>query len=135
MLYFAYGSNMNLGQAAIRMPDAVRLGSATLRGYRVVERQFADVDRAPGRVAHGVLYRIGSRELAALDRYEGFPRFYGRVFAPVEFHGQILEAMLYEMTPAAKAARSGVGYADGYRAACSDGARAAGIPDVFARQK
>lgn len=135
MLYFAYGSNMNLEQAAARMPDATLLGPATLRGYRVVERQYADVEPAKGHVAHGVLFRIGQRELAALDRYEGFPRFYGRTVVRVEFRGRTVEAMLYEMTPAAKAVRDGIGYSESYRAACSDGARAAGIPDVFARKK
>lgn len=135
MLYFAYGSNMNLEQAAARMPDATLLGPATLRGYHVVERQYADVEPAKGHVAHGVLFRIGPRELAALDRYEGFPRFYGRAVVRVEFRGRTVEAMLYEMTPAAKSVRDGIGYSESYRAACSDGARAAGIPDVFARQK
>ena len=131
MLYFAYGSNMNLGQTDQRMPGAIHLGAAVLRNHVVVERMFADVEPCRGRDVYGVLFRIGPRELAALDRYEGFPTLYRRVWKTVHYRGDRVKAMLYEMTPQTRRDRDGVPYSDYYREACSEGARQHGIPDAF----
>lgn len=132
-LYFAYGSNMNLEQMAIRTPEAVHLGVAVLVDHIVVERMYADVDQRKGSYVYGVLYRIGPRELAALDRYEGYPSAYKRVWRDVRFHGATVRAMVYVMTAATKRAREWEPYAERYRRGCSDGARQHGIPDAFGR--
>ena len=91
----------------------------------------ADVDAVAGGVVHGVLYRIGPKELAALDRYEGYPVAYTRIWRKVEFKGEKVTAMLYEMTLPTKRSRDGYSYTESYRAGCSEGARAHGIPDAF----
>ena len=50
-LYFAYGSNMNPERIRQRIPDARPVGRATLKGWRLVERLYADIERHPlGRV-------------------------------------------------------------------------------------
>ena len=47
-LYFAYGSNMNPEQIRRRIPEARAVGRATLRGWKVVERLYADIERSRG---------------------------------------------------------------------------------------
>lgn len=70
--YFAYGSNMDRAAMAARCPGASALGVATLRGFRFLIgiEGWASVERAPGGIVHGVVWRIGPRDLAALHAYE-----------------------------------------------------------------
>ena len=134
MLYFAYGSNMNLQQMAWRCPGAVALGAACLPGWRLTERTFADIDRDPEAETWGVLWEITPAHLRSLDRYEGAPRLYTRRRVPVTLAdpdtGRLSShtAIVYEMTAAAKADREGSPYSESYRAACSQGARENGLP-------
>ena len=73
MNYFAYGSNMDVRQMAIRCPDAVILGPASLpaHAFLINTRGFATVIPAPNQVVHGVLWEISPADKARLDRYEG----------------------------------------------------------------
>ena len=43
MLYFAYGSNLNLRNFKRHAPRATPVSAATLRGYKLVFRQFCDI--------------------------------------------------------------------------------------------
>jgi Gamma-glutamyl cyclotransferase, AIG2-like len=72
MLYFAYGSNLHLGQMARRCPDAEPLGSIILPDTQLVFRGVADVIRQDGAQCPGGIWRITKRCEAALDRYEGY---------------------------------------------------------------
>jgi gamma-glutamylcyclotransferase len=72
MLYFAYGSNLNLRQMQHRCPDAVPLDKYMLRGARLVFRGVADVISDEGGTAPGGLWRITPDCEARLDRYEGY---------------------------------------------------------------
>ena len=53
--YFAYGSNMNPDRIRERIPNARVVGRATIRGWRLVERLYADIERAKGGRVEGVL--------------------------------------------------------------------------------
>ena len=53
--YFAYGSNMNLGQMRFRCPDAEVVGNVRLEDYRLAFR-----GRAPGNGVATVLPEKGS---------------------------------------------------------------------------
>jgi cation transport regulator ChaC len=80
MLYFAYGSNMWREQMRQRCPDHELIGSAVLKDHALcfprtspvrncgvaglVEREGAEV--------WGVVYRLNDRDLATLDRREGY---------------------------------------------------------------
>ena len=134
MLYFAYGSNMNLQQMARRCPGAVNLGPACLPGWRLAERMFADIERDDAAETWGVLWDITPAHLLALDRYEGVPQLYRRWRVHVTVNDPdtglpvIHTAMVYAMTRAAKANRNGCPYSPTYRAACSQGARENGLP-------
>jgi gamma-glutamylcyclotransferase (GGCT)/AIG2-like uncharacterized protein YtfP len=72
MLYFAYGSNMSRQPMQARCPTAVGAGVATLRNHRfvIMANGYASVAPALSEDVHGFLWRIGSRDLAALDAYE-----------------------------------------------------------------
>ena len=82
MLHFAYGSNMDAAAMRRRCPGAEPLGTARLHNWRfVVTRDgYASVTPAPGQVVHGVLWRLGARDLAAVNAYEAEARRASRFF-------------------------------------------------------
>lgn len=132
LLYFAYGSNMNPARAAARIPDAADFGAAVLPDYRIAERLYADIERAPGSCVHGVLYLVTESDLLALDGFEGSPDTYRRIGIEVLFGVERYPAQTYEMTSDAKRRRRGRAYPEDYRRICSEGAVLHGIPDAFA---
>ncbi len=73
MLYFAYGSNMNVPQMARRAPRAAPLGIGRLADHRLffTSDGYAAIRRRRGHAVHGVVWRIAARDVAVLDRYEG----------------------------------------------------------------
>ena len=73
MNYFAYGSNMDVRQMAVRCPAAVILGLASLpaHAFLINTRGVATVIPAHNKAVHGVLWEISPRDEARLDRYEG----------------------------------------------------------------
>jgi cation transport regulator ChaC len=73
MLYFAYGSNMNVPQMGRRAPKAVPVGIGHLADHRLFFTcdGYAAIRRRRGHVVHGVVWRIAARDVAVLDRYEG----------------------------------------------------------------
>ena len=132
VLYFAYGSNMNPVQMKERCPGSKTLGAAVLRNYRLTERRYADIDRAPGSTVHGVLYEITPDDLKELNRREGYPSIYTHLEVEVEYDGGVRMALTYEMTPATKEERDGTPYSGEYRKRCSDGAEFHHVPNEFA---
>ena len=87
-LYFAYGSNMNPERIRQRIPEARPVGRATLRGWRIVERLYADIEKARGGRVEGVLYLVTRTELHRLDLCEGYPTVYNCVKVIVHADGQ-----------------------------------------------
>lgn len=71
MLYFAFGSNLNLRQMARRCPAAIPLQRFQLGDSRLVFRGVADCVYEPGSKCIGGLWRITPACLRALDAYEG----------------------------------------------------------------
>ena len=81
--YIAYGSNLHVAQMQRRCPGAVAVGTGWLDGWRLAFRGsktgayltiIPDKDR---RVPVGV-WKIDAEHERALDRYEGYPAFYGK---------------------------------------------------------
>ena len=68
--YIAYGSNLNVEQMAFRCPHATILGTAELKGWELL---FKGSKTGSYLTIEG---RNGGSDVAALDRYEGFPSFY-----------------------------------------------------------
>ena len=71
-LHFAYGSNMSVPDMRARCPGAVALGVATLAGWRFVINPdgYGSIAPQAGGIVPGVLWRLGPRELAAINAYE-----------------------------------------------------------------
>jgi len=79
MHYFAYGSNMSTPRLRQRVPSALLLGVAILRGHRLVFHKAGrdgsakcdiTVTRYRADAVHGVLYRLDPRHKAFLDEAE-----------------------------------------------------------------
>ncbi len=79
-LYFAYGSNLDVEQMAGRCPGARMRHPYTLKDWRLVFRGVADVIPAEGHEVRGGLYTITAEDEAGLDRYEGYPSLYTKVW-------------------------------------------------------
>jgi len=103
MLYFAYGSNLNVRQMAHRCPDAVKVGRLILPDARLVFRGVADVIPSPGDRASGGLWEVTPACERALDRYEGCARdgsdagLYRREFFRVLIRGEARDVLIYRM--------------------------------------
>ena len=113
-LYFAYGSNLNPEQIRRRIPEARAVGRATLRGWKLVERLYADIERSRGSRVEGVLYLVTKTELHRLDLYEGYPSVYNcvKVIVHAELMGSRairyrVPAFTYAMSPARRARGTG----------------------------
>ena len=133
MLYFAYGSNLNIKQMKQRCPDSVGISPAVLSGWKLVERTYADIEEAENECVNGALYEISGNDFAALDRYEGYPEYYTRQEVMVtDNSGRYRKAWGYIMTGECGKRRDHGSYSERYRKVCSDGAEYWGIPNAFA---
>ena len=99
-LYFAYGSNINLGQMEYRCPDASVVGPVVLEGWELLFRRggFATIAPKEGDTVHGLLWSLTRSCERSLDRYEGYPRFYDKKMVTVrDSEGRSLSVMAYIM--------------------------------------
>ncbi len=125
LLYFAYGSNLSLRRMAARCPLARPVGPATLPDHRLVFHRVASVLPAPGNRVHGAVWAITPSCEAALDRYEGFPRFYIKdVRTVVLANGEPRRAMIYVMNARRQEPPSAA-----YLAIIREGYRDFGLPE------
>ncbi|MCP4384985.1 MAG: gamma-glutamylcyclotransferase [Hyphomicrobiales bacterium] len=115
MIYFAYGSNLDPAQWAERCPQSPLIGVARLDQHRlhfprrspIRQCAVASVQPARGHTVWGALYRITTRDLAALDQREGhFPdrhpahSRYDRVTVSVmRMDAKQIEAVTYVANP------------------------------------
>ncbi len=80
MLYFAYGSNMCREQMRQRCPDHEHVGVAVLPAHALCFPRTSPVRNCgvagliekAGAEVWGVVYRLNDRDLATLDRREGY---------------------------------------------------------------
>ncbi len=129
-LHFAYGSNMSHAGMAGRCPTAAYIGRGILDGWRFVITAdgYASVAPQPGASVHGVLWRLGARDLAALNAYENLDSgLYVRRMLPVTLDGKRVSALVYVGREGEGAPRPG--YLDLVIAA----ARECGLPAAYIR--
>ena len=85
MLYFAYGSNLNLFQMKRRCKDSVFLKKYELKGYRLNFRskyRAADIEKSKSSIVPGALFEISKSDEKKLDVYEDFPILYKKLYFP-----------------------------------------------------
>ena len=88
--YLAYGSNLNKKQMKYRYPDARPCGKTVIEDMRLVFRRgFLTIEESPGGKVPVGVWRISETDEAALDRYEGYPRFYQKMYIDVDYRGGI----------------------------------------------
>lgn len=133
VLYFAYGSNMSGARMARRVPTARHYGTATLYGWRLAERLYADIERWRGGKVRGVVYAMDVRGLLTLDGYEGFPNVYmgDDVRVKMDGSGRWVSAWTYFMTNTTRRRRAGAKFTPDYAAVCAAGAAENGLPTDF----
>jgi gamma-glutamylcyclotransferase (GGCT)/AIG2-like uncharacterized protein YtfP len=75
-LYFAYGSNMDSDQMALRCPGAAPVGCARLDGYEffVTVQGVASIREKAGHAVHGLVWTLEQAHLDTLDIYESVDR-------------------------------------------------------------
>ena len=126
-LYFAYGSNINLGQMEQRCPAAKPIGPVVLDGYELRFRGngggYGVATIAPKKGGHvaGLLWELTPECERALDYYEGYPHLYGKEAVTVRDRaGQAYTVMAYVMRerywePAMPSSSYYIGILEGYR--------------------
>ncbi len=83
MLYFAYGSNLNLFQMKRRCKDSVFIKKYEFKGYRLNFRskyRAADIEKSKNSLVPGALFEISKSDEKKLDVYEDYPILYKKLY-------------------------------------------------------
>ena len=83
MLYFAYGSNLNLFQMKRRCKDSIFIKKYELKGYRLNFRskyRAADIEKSKNSLVPGALFEISKSDEKKLDVYEDYPILYKKLY-------------------------------------------------------
>ena len=83
MLYFAYGSNLNLFQMKRRCKDSIFLKKYEFKGYRLNFRskyRAADIEKSENSLVPGALFEISKSDEKKLDVYEDYPILYTKLY-------------------------------------------------------
>lgn len=122
--YVAYGSNMSISQMKHRCPNAIPIGTATLKDWALVFRYHATIEPQPGSIVPVVVWEISDSDEQNLDYYEGYPNYYKKQYISVEVnelkspYTHKVRAMVYIMVDGvSKVAPPSDVYLDGIEAA------------------
>jgi gamma-glutamylcyclotransferase (GGCT)/AIG2-like uncharacterized protein YtfP len=111
MLYFAYGSNLDvrvmrtkgvvfLSRRPARLPDfALRFNKRALRPGAPQGVGYANIAPAPGECVEGALYELAEGALPPLDNSERHPHHYRRAEVEVTVDGAMHTAFVYRAHP------------------------------------
>ena len=83
MLYFAYGSNLNLFQMKHRCKDSIFLKKINLKDFRLTFRskyRAADIEPKKNSIVPGGLFNISKSDEKKLDVYEDYPSLYRKFY-------------------------------------------------------
>jgi len=83
MLYFAYGSNLNLFQMKRRCKDSIFLKKINLKDFRLTFRskyRAADIESKKNSIVPGGLFDISKSDEKKLDVYEDYPILYRKFY-------------------------------------------------------
>jgi gamma-glutamylcyclotransferase (GGCT)/AIG2-like uncharacterized protein YtfP len=97
MLYFAYGSNLNLFQMKRRCKDSIFLKKINLKDFKLTFRskyRAADIEPKKNSIVPGGLFEISKSDEKKLDVYEDYPNLYKKHY----FYYYRKKVMTYTMT-------------------------------------
>ena len=83
MLYFAYGSNLNLFQMKRTCKDSIFLNKINLKDFRLTFRskyRAADIEPKKNSIVPGGLFDISKSDEKKLDVYEDYPSLYRKFY-------------------------------------------------------
>ncbi len=83
MLYFAYGSNLNIFQMKRRCKDSKFLKKIKLKDFRLTFRskyRAADIEHKKNSIVPGALFEISKSDERKLDIYEDYPILYKKIY-------------------------------------------------------
>ena len=101
MLYFAYGSNLNIFQMKRRCKDSKFLKKIKLKDFRLTFRskyRAADIEPKKNSIVPGALFEISKSDEKRLDLYEDYPLLYTKYY--FTFYGK--KVMTYTMVKKTK---------------------------------
>ena len=97
MLYFAYGSNLNIFQMKRRCKDSKFLKKIKLKDFRLTFRskyRAADIEPKKNSIVPGALFEISKSDERKLDIYEDYPILYKKIY--FSYYGK--KIMTYTMS-------------------------------------
>lgn len=106
--YIAYGSNLNIPQMRWRCPDARIIGTGSIEGYELLFKgsmtgSYLTIEQAEGGSVPVTVWEVSADDEKALDRYEGYPRFYYKTDMKITVKGirtgktRVRDAFVYIM--------------------------------------
>jgi len=101
MLYFAYGSNLNLFQMKRRCKDSIFLKKINLKDFRLTFRskyRAADIEPKKNSIVPGGLFEISKSDEKKLDVYEDYPSLY-RKFYFTYYGKKVMTYTMVKKTP------------------------------------
>ncbi|MDA8726936.1 gamma-glutamylcyclotransferase [Candidatus Pelagibacter sp.] len=101
MLYFAYGSNLNLFQMKRRCKDSIFLKKINLKDFRLTFRskyRAADIEPKKNSIVPGGLFHISKSDEKKLDVYEDYPSLY-RKFYFTYYGKKVMTYTMVKKTP------------------------------------
>jgi len=101
MLYFAYGSNLNLFQMKRRCKDSIFLKKINLQDFRLTFRskyRAADIEPKKNSIVPGGLFDISKSDEKKLDVYEDYPILY-RKFYFTYYRKKVMTYTMVNKTP------------------------------------
>lgn len=107
--YFAYGSNMNISQMALRCPGAKVYGVGAIQNYKLLFKaqsanSYATIEPCAGAFVPVVIWMIEEQDERNLDRYENYPILYSKTMLTIEAEDKKIEGMVYTMNDESKLA-------------------------------
>jgi hypothetical protein len=90
--YLAYGSNLNIFQMQFRCPTARVVGTAEIKDYELLFKgsktgSYLTIEPKVGASVPVAVWAVETADVAALDRYEGYPDFYYKKEVKAQYTG------------------------------------------------
>jgi len=95
--YVGYGSNHNVIQMQQRCPTAMPVCGGLMPDTLLVFSGVLTVEKVEGEQTPVSVWHVEPSDIGALDRYEGFPRLYGKRFTHVTVRGERHAAFYYTL--------------------------------------
>lgn len=101
--YLAYGSNLYLEQMYKRCPNCKLIGSSILKDYRLAYkgecdgRGFLTIEPCKGMELPVGVFDLTPSDVDALNKYEGYPNVYSKLWFNIPVDGTIYNAFIYIM--------------------------------------